>query len=519
LIQGDDPFVIVMLLKCKTPIEGFPTSMRYAEVSVKKRSLQMTPMTIAAQRFGYGMKTAGQNMSDVKSALKDQLRRYAPVHPALANVATRAVVAGELAEFYAERREVRMEAGEQGAGQSQTPEKKQMRQEVGLLGREHYQTAVGARFNAAVQSDTPFVERLVHFWANHFAVSANKLGVIGLSGLMEFDAIRPHVLGRFSDMMIAVEQHPAMLMYLDQVQSIGPNSPLGKRFANRNPENTQRGLNENLAREILELHTLGVRNGYGQTDVTEFARALTGWTIGGMARGRLIGRAEADRTETVKPGDFQFRPGMHEPGARTIMGKSFPENGVGQGLSILNMLANHPATARHIATKLARHFAGDTPPPALVDRLARRFTETQGDLRAVSMALIDAPEVWAAKPLKFKTPWDWTVSAYRALNLPTPPAQLVANALAQLGQPVWRPNSPAGYDDVMASWAAPDAVYRRVELASRMVIGAKITNPSAFAKDMFGSGLSPATATAIERAESPQQGLALLLVSPEFLRR
>jgi uncharacterized protein (DUF1800 family) len=235
--------------------------------------------------------------------------------------------------------------------------------------------------------------------------------------------------------------------------------------------------------------------------------------IGRRGRGYDVIQADAN------PGDFQFFQRLHEPGARTIIGKSFPETGVAQGLSILNMLANHPATARHIATKLARHFAGDVPPPALVDRLAQRFTETKGDLRAVSMALIDAPEVWTAKPLKFKTPWDWTVSAYRALNLPAPAAQQVANALAQLGQPVWRPGSPAGYDDVMASWAAPDAVYRRVEIASRIVTGAKITNPSAFAKDMFGSGLSPATATAIERAESPQQGLALLLVSPEFLRR
>jgi uncharacterized protein (DUF1800 family) len=387
--------------------------------------------------------------------------------------------------------------------------RKFLRQDI----RENYLVMNGARMSAALTSDAPFIERLVHFWANHFAVSADKLPVIGLAGLLEFEAIRPHVLGKFSDMLLAVEQHPAMLIYLDQAQSIGPDSPAGQRIAMRGGK--QRGLNENLAREIMELHTLGVRTGYTQADVTEFARALTGWTVGGIGRGagaRMLGQSA--------PGEFQFAEMIHEPGSRTIMGRRYAQDAEAQARAVLMDLAASPATAKHVATKLTRHFAGDDPPPAMVDRLTQAYLRTGGDLPTIYRAIVDSPEAWAPQPMKFKTPWEWSVSAFRAVGQKQVEGQAAAALLNQLGQPTWRPGSPAGFDDVAASWAAPEALMLRVEAAQRIAERAGSTvDARRLAEQLFPGSLSDGTRTAIARAESPTEGLALLLVSPEFVRR
>jgi uncharacterized protein (DUF1800 family) len=264
----------------------------------------------------------------------------------------------------------------------------------------------------------------------------------------------------------------------------------------------------------MELHTLGVRTGYSQGDVTEFARALTGWTVSGLGRGpaaRLIGGS---------PGQFQFAALLHEPGARTIIGKRYDQQGEAQARAVLLDLAASPATAKHIATKLARHFAGDDPPPALVERLSKAYLASGGDLPTVYRTLIQSPEPWAPKPLKFKNPWEWTVSALRAVGSNELDPKMAAGVLRQLGQPTWQPGSPAGWDDIAASWAGPDALVRRVEVAQR--IGAKAASTidaRNLAEKLFPQSLSDATRTAIARAESPADGLALLLVSPEFVRR
>jgi uncharacterized protein (DUF1800 family) len=382
-------------------------------------------------------------------------------------------------------------------------------------GREIYANAVNARMKAALVTPAPFVERLVHFWANHFAVSADKLTVVGLSGQLEFDAIRPHVLGKFRDMLFAVERHPAMLLYLDQAQSIGPDSMAGQLAARRQAANRP-GLNENLAREIMELHTLGVRTVYTQADVTEFARAMTGWTVSGLGRGRGARFAGADG----QPGDFVFAERLHEPGTRTILGKSWPQQGEAQAAAVLDMLALHPATATHISTKLARHFAGDDPPPALVARLQAAYLKSGGDLPTLYRVLVESPECWVEQPVKFKTPWEWTVSALRALGTQDLPNLATVGLLRQLGQPVWQPGSPAGWDDIAASWAGPDAIMRRVEAAERMAQRTRDTiDARQRAAQLFPDALSPATAQAIARAESPGQGVALMLVAPEFMRR
>ncbi|MCU6455556.1 DUF1800 domain-containing protein, partial [Sphingomonas sp. A2-49] len=387
------------------------------------------------------------------------------------------------------------------------------RQAARRAGQDRYAAHVGARAVSAITTDTPFAERLVYFWSNHFAVSADKLELVGLAGPFEAEAIRPHVMGRFADMLFAVERHPAMLLYLDQAVSVGPDSPLGARVAARRQRKV--GLNENLAREIMELHTLGVRTGYTQADVTEFARAMTGWTVGG------IGGGPGARFVSDRPaGSFAFVAAIHQPGARTIMGKSYPAGDEAQAQAVLADLAVHPATARHIATKLARHFAGDVPPAAMIARLEAAFLTSGGDLPTVYRALIASPEAWAPAPAKFKTPWEWTVSAYRALGVGEVRPQAVLGLMNQLGQPVWKPGQPIGYDDTAPSWAGPDAVMRRVEAAERFAARAGATlDARALAPRLFPAAVSAATTQALSRAESPGQALALLLVSPEMMRR
>ncbi|GAA4008431.1 DUF1800 domain-containing protein [Sphingomonas humi] len=377
--------------------------------------------------------------------------------------------------------------------------------------RDLYLRAVAARTSAALTTPTPFLERMAHFWANHFAVAATKVTTIGYAGLLELDAIRPNLTGSFADLLLAVERHPAMLLYLDQAQSVGPNSIVGQRAGARGRDI---GLNENLAREILELHTLGVRTGYSQVDVTEFARALTGWTVAGIGRGPM------QRFLSGPRGDFGFADVLHEPGARTILGKRYGEDGEAQARAVLLDLATHPATARHIATKLARHFIADDPPATAVAGVEKAFLDSRGDLPTVYRALIAAPEAWQTDRPKFRNPWEWTIASLRALDMPAPPAQRTAGLLQELGMPVWRPTSPAGFDDIAASWAGPDALVRRVEAAGRFATAAgQGVDARALAPKMLGAALSTVTATAISRAESPATGLALLLVSPEFLKR
>ena len=444
----------------------------------------MASITLALNRFGLGGRPDEPLPADPGAWLAAQLTRFDPTPPTIASAP-------------------------KARAQEVDPTVRFLRRAV----RDQYIEAIGARVNASLTTPTPFLERLVHFWANHFAVSADKLTVIGLAGLLEFEAIRPHLLGRFGDMLLAVEQHPAMLLYLDQAQSVGPNSFVGERAARRQ---RKAGLNENLAREILELHTLGVRSGYSQADVTEFARALTGWTVDGLARGAFA----YGMGGTGTPGDFLFSPRLHEPGPRAILGRSYDQSGEGQGKAVLADLAVHPATARHVATKLARHFTADEPPPALVDRLAKSFLATGGDLASLYRVLIEAPEVWNPANVKFRTPWDWSVAALRAVGSREIKPQAAAGLLRQLGQDVWKPGSPAGFDDIAQSWAGPDALVRRVEAAERIAGRASdAIDARQLAPKLLPDGLSAMTGQALARAESPGQGLALLLSSPEFLRR
>ncbi|PMS16482.1 DUF1800 domain-containing protein [Trinickia dabaoshanensis] len=457
-------------------------------------SPHLSEAAIALNRFGLGARADEPPPPDARAWLLAQFDRFDPKPAAWAALPDTPAV--EQA-FGAARQQVASGADQD----AKLAARKMLREEV----RDDYRDAVDARVRSALSTDTPFVERLVHFWSNHFAISTEKPQVAALAGAFEAEAIRPHVLGRFEDMLFAVERHPAMQVYLDQVSSVGPDSRAGMRA---DAKGAKRGLNENLAREIMELHTLGVRTGYTQSDVTEFARALTGWSI--------VGPKGMGGT----PGSFIFREPQHEPGERTIMGRVYAQTGEAQAGAVLHDLAAAPATANHVAAKLARHFAGDNPSRALVARLAQAFNSSGGDLPTVYRALIASPEPWADTPLKFKTPWDWTLSTLRGLGTNELGGAKAAPLLAQLGQPVWRPGSPAGYDDIAASWAAPDALMRRVELAQRIAarVGDRV-DARALAPKLTADSLAPATALAIARAESAQTALALLLVSPDFQRR
>lgn len=446
----------------------------------------MSNLTLALNRFGLGARPEDTPPTDPQRWLLAQLDAYDPLPSPWKQV---------------ERTTALVEAWntmQRGVREAPEGQRSGVREAYLRDGRRQYQAAVGARTTSALQTSTPFVERLVHFWSNHFAVSVDKLLIVGLAGSFEADAIRPNVLGRFEDLLLAVIRHPAMLLYLDQAQSTGPGSRTGARG---------RGLNENLAREILELHTLGVRSGYTQDDVKQFALALTGWTMPG-------------EKAAAQGATYRFVGALHEPGARTILGKTYPDNGESQARAVIHDLVSAPATALHLASKLARHFVADDPPEALVQRLADTFARTGGDLASVYRELIAASFAQPVHATKFKSPWDWSISSLRALGRQTVEPTQAANLMTQLAQPVWRPGSPAGYSDTAAAWAAPDALMRRVEVAQRFAreMG-DAADARSLAPRVLPGMLSQATATALSRAESGSTALALLLVSPEFLRR
>jgi uncharacterized protein (DUF1800 family) len=355
---------------------------------------------------------------------------------------------------------------------------------------------VKARIDAAMGAEIGFVERLVWFWSNHFCVSADV--VANMAGAYERDAIRAHVLGRFGDMLLAAESHPAMLVYLDNFRSIGPMSVAG--LINKI------GLNENLGREILELHTLGVRSVYTQDDVYRFAKTITGWTLRPVA------------TDPEHGNEFVFIARRHEPGPQTILGKTYPEGGVEQGQAVLADLARHPATAAHVAFKLARHFSSDEPSPALVERLSKRFLDTDGDLKEIAKALIEAPETWDEQRLKLKRPSEWLISTWRAIGVAPPESRRVLDAHAYLGERFWRPSAPKGFSDEQSAWV--DGLSQRLDIANRIgdLVQARV-EPAALLENALGPLASEDTRKTVARAESRQQAITLTLMAPEFQRR
>lgn len=374
-----------------------------------------------------------------------------------------------------------------------------------LLGPE-----IVARTAAALDAPYPFAERWALFWANHFTVSAGKAASLALAGPFEREAIRPHIWDSFATLLRHAATHQGMLAWLDQSGSIGPNSVFGQR--------RERGLNENLAREILELHTLGVNGGYNQADVTEFAKALTGWTV--IAPRLQDGLKRFGINAAI--GEARFLDPLHEPGSRVILGKTYAQAGEMQSRAILDDLARHPSTAQFIARKLARHFSSDDPPAALVSRLAQDFSATRGDLASLAKTLLASPEIRNRTQMKFKQPYEFLVSSLRAAGIRGAELRLpeLRRSFDLLGQPALRAPGPRGWPDEAAAWAGPDAVIRRVEFAEILAdrIGGRIA-PMKFLEDALRPLAGDRLRQAVAGTESARQAIVLVLMSPEFQRR
>jgi len=475
---------------------------------------------IAAHRFGLGEASldvvgadpAGWLLAQIGPADAPRGEGLLSTSQALAHVAAER----------AQRRERKDAAAEMPAGTTKpSAEEQAAAQAVALHYREVIVADARSRLITAALTPRPFAERLQWFWANHFTVSLAKGSARGLVGAFERDAIRPNIAGSFEQLLIASTTHPAMLRYLDNFQSAGPNSQIvaraAKRAARMDEPARVTGLNENLAREVLELHTLGAESArgpnpaYTQADVTAFARVLTGWRVGYQ---------DTDPSRN-------FDPAWHEPGPKSLLGKTYAP-GPEALRQVLHDLAQHPATAQFVATKLARHFVADDPPPALVDRLKTTYLRSGGQLAPVYQALVASPEAWSPQPMKLKTPEEFVISSVRVLKLnprtfdgaDAKAATQTAAGIVTLGQRLQAAPSPAGWSDRAEDWLGPDAVWKRVEWSTRAAnrLGGSV-DARALAARCLGPLLSPETRTQLDRAADGPQALALLLMAPEFQRR
>lgn len=446
---------------------------------------------IAANRFGYGANQ--QTILDINGSPKEwliaQLKPYnIPMHP------WTSLIARQQAQAYQQQRKAAKKQLKEN-----TESMMSMAPEISIKEISAQSDALGLdTFLHSISTAQPLQARLLDFFSNHFSVSISNRETRLLAPTLEREAILPRLTGSFNEMLLAVETHPAMLRYLNNDVSIGPNSIVGKK-------RKKKGLNENLAREILELHTLGVTGGYSQQDVTEFAKAITGLTIGNTKRNEHPG--------------FIFHKGTHEPGDRLVLGKRFAadDKTMGQAQAILEMLASHPSTALHICTKLAKHFISDNPDPAIIDSMNKAWKKTSGHIPAVVEQLIIHPSSWVAAPAKFKTPRDLVISACRVCELSETKPSLV-KMLAILGQALFGAGSPAGYSDESLAWSGPNPLMTRIEWANHFAGQVKLA-PIDIARHALGPLLSERTEQHIKRAESKRQAIALLLMSPEFQRR
>jgi len=462
---------------------------------------------VAAHRFGLGEARVAVVGSDASGWLREQI---GPGDPPLGDGLVSSAEA--LRRYYTFVREQRNARRMDRLDTSRSTE-----QQFG----DHFKSIVDAdvrsRLTTAAQTRRPFAERLVHFWSNHFTVSMAKASARGMVGAFEREAIRPHIAASFETLLAAAVKHAAMLRYLDNALSVGPHSAFIATQARRaerasDDDDAPRapritGLNENLARELLELHTLGARSGYTQQDVTEVARILTGWRVPGALQ---------MRGESVT----LFDSARHEPGHKVVLGESYREGREGLD-SLPHDLAVHPATALHVATKLTRHFVADEPPLALVERLASTWRQSGGDLPSVYRTLIDSADSWTLRSTKLKTPEEFVVSTARVLEFGEQIASRARDAgIASMGQRLHAAPSPAGWPDKADDWLGPEAVWRRVEWATRLAdrIGARV-DARAIAWQSLGPLLGRNSAAQIERAADGRQALALLLLCPEFQRR
>lgn len=449
--------------------------------------------TIAAIRFGVGLSTrhsrptgADDLLADL--AAPDDLAQAYPVarmdealvlvrNYEVARKAARAKTEGSLEEFNAARRAVRAEARQ----------------------------GLAVTFARGMEARTGFRDRLTLFWMNHFTARARAPQHRAAEPAYINTAIRPHVTGRFADMLIAVATNPLMLAYLDQIRSTGPNSPFGRKRGI--------GLNENLAREVLELHTLGVDGGYSQGDVRQFAELLTGLSF------------------APKKG-FVFRPGMAEPGAETVLGRTYggTRPDLADITAALEDLARHPATAAHICGKIARHFLADSPDSGVVDRMAKTWMQTDGALMPVYSAMLDHPAAWRDFGAKVRQPIDFILASLRALGVPGDAVMqahpktmrdVIVHPLNMMGQPWMAPPAPDGWPEEAENWVTPQGLAARVNwsmYAPRRIYGV-LPDPREFVKTALADAADPPLVFAAGAAETRVEGLGIVLSSPAFNRR
>jgi uncharacterized protein (DUF1800 family) len=430
-------------------------------------------MAHALARFGLGRKGSEPLPGNPTDWLAGQLRAPDPGPPG-----ERPTTAAGLAALEFDRRE------------KPPPELKQV--------EPLWKAQAAALTGYALATPTPFRERLVWFWTNHFTVSLREGSVRSVAGAFVAEAIRPHVTGRFSEMLLAVMRHPAMLMYLNNAQSVGPRSPAGLK--------NSKGLNENLARECMELHTVSPAARYTQADVTAFAAVITGWSV----------------EMKQPPLGFRFRLNAHEPGEKTVMGHAFPEGEQG-GVLALAFLANHPSTHRFLATKLARHFVADDPPPDAVRRIEGVLRDTEGDLGAASLALVSLDAAWRNPGAKLRTPQDYVVAALRAADLPADKmpqdGMWIANTVGGLGQPYFSAPLPNGWGDRAIDWTGPEAMLRRIDWSYGLAGRMGQADPEQLAEASLGPLLRAGTREQMAGAGSRRDAITLVLSSPEFQRR
>ncbi|HET6158858.1 MAG TPA: DUF1800 domain-containing protein [Dongiaceae bacterium] len=452
----------------------------------------MTQALIATQRFGLGAGPGelAQVASDPRGWLQSQIGVDEPI-PGITSSAERVVALAEA------RQEVR--AMKQADAKNSDAFAQLKAQQ-----RDAYLSDVSARLGAAIASEAPFAERWIRFWSNHFTVSITRPIISGLVVPFENEAVRPHAFGRFADLALAVVRHPAMLLYLDNARSIGPNSQLGRR--------KEAGLNENLARELMELHTLGVNGGYSQDDVRALAKILTGWTI--ARPGRMA------RFLDAVPGTFGFAAAAHEPGEKILLGRRYADNGEAEGIAAIRDLCAHPATAQHVARKIALHFLADEPPQTAVASLADAFTVSGGDLAAVAQRLIALSESWSLPMIKARPPEEWLIAMRRAFAIDGDvPARKSVGVLQQLGQVPFAAPSPAGWPEDSSGWLGPEALMARLDFAGAAAQRIRVAQPATMTDQILGSGVTEESRLQIERAPSAADAVALLLVSPEFMLR
>ena len=444
--------------------------------------MQIDPRLRALNRFGLGARPGELGQIDPKGWLRAQVQPTAAINPDKSLLTTEAMIDA-------------LAAARNTGGMAQDRRQAMRKQGREMAGRE-----VLSALRHAATTQTPFAERLARFWSNHFAISMQGEPLVShLAGAYEREAIRPHVFGRFEDMTLASAMHPAMLIYLDQTRSIGPNSRAGRKNG--------RGLNENYARELLELHTLGVDGGYTQDDVRQLALMLTGWTVGGLARGRNGG----------EPLPFSFADRLHEPGAKILLQRRFDAAGEQEGRRAIAMLCRHPSTARFIATKLVRHFVADRPQQADVDAIAHVFQRTGGDLRAVSLALLELrlSLLWHRAQVSHAT------GLYHRCR-PSPGGddfdRATLRALQSMRHAFWSPPSPAGYGDTVQGWADPDSLLRRADLAKALTrrTRGRNTDIGAILAETMEVANPSALVQILDQQPDRNTQLALLLASPDF---